>query len=133
MIMKISYPGGKKVNAEFDGFIIKTDQPKNFGGDGTAPGPFSIFLSSIGTCAGFYVLRFCQERNIPIDNIKLILKTNKNNKTDMIEKIFININLPTTFPDNYKKAVIKAVNLCAVKKHLEKPPTFEVSVKKQTI
>ena len=79
--MRISFPGGKKVDANYKGFTIKTDQPKQEGGDGSAPEPFSFFLSSIGTCAGLYVLSFCQERNISTNDIKMILRTVKNEET----------------------------------------------------
>ena len=52
MDMQISFSGGKKVDATYKGFTIKTDQPKDEGGNGTAPEPFSLFLASIGTCTG---------------------------------------------------------------------------------
>ena len=130
MDMEISFPGGKKVDAKYKGFTIKTDQPKHSGGDGAAPEPFSLFLSSIGTCTGIYVLRFCQERNIPTEDLKLILRTEKNEETHMIDKIDMEIQAPNTFPDKYKNAVIKAAGLCAVKKHLEQPPQIEISVTK---
>ena len=71
MDIKITFPGGKKVDAEVTGMVIHTDQPKLEGGEDTAPGPYLLFLASIGTCAGIYVLSFCQERNIPTDKITL--------------------------------------------------------------
>ena len=52
MEMRIRFPGNKKVNADFDGFSLATDQPIEAGGDGSAPAPFDLFLASIGTCAG---------------------------------------------------------------------------------
>ena len=55
-MFKITFPGNKKVDAEFNGFTIKTDQPVNQGGVGSAPTPFETFLASLGTCAGIYVL-----------------------------------------------------------------------------
>jgi len=64
MEMDVYFPGGKKVNATYNGFTIETDQAKNEGGDGSAPEPYSLFLASIGTCAGVYVVYFCQERGI---------------------------------------------------------------------
>ena len=67
MNMEIVFPAGKKVNALYRGFTIETDQPENGGGDGSAPSPFDLFLASIGTCVGFYVLSFCHERSIPTD------------------------------------------------------------------
>jgi ribosomal protein S12 methylthiotransferase accessory factor len=132
MGMEVNFPGGKKVDALYNGFTIKTDQSKHNGGEDTAPTPFSLFLTSIGTCAGIYILNFCQKRNIPPEKIKLILEMEKNEETKMIKKINIEIQIPEDFPDNYKNAIIKTANLCAVKKHLERPPSFEVSVKKQT-
>jgi ribosomal protein S12 methylthiotransferase accessory factor len=128
MDMEIIFPGGKKVDANYKGYIIKTDQPKRDGGDGTAPEPFSLFLSSIGTCAGIYVLRFCQERDIPTDDLRLILRIEKNEETHMVDKIDMEIHLPNTFPDNYKNAIKKTAGLCSVKKHLEKPPEIKISV-----
>jgi len=126
MDMKITFPGGKKVNAEIDGFTHETDQAVISGGDGSAPEPFSTFLSSIGTCTGIYVLRFCQERDINTDGMEIVQSMNFNPFSGMIDKIKLNIILPEGFPEKYKKAIIKSANLCAVKKHMEKPPKFEM-------
>ena len=126
MDMKITFPGGKKVNAEIDGFTHETDQAVISGGDGSAPEPFSTFLSSIGTCTGIYVLRFCQERDINTDGMEIVQSMNFNSFSGMVDKIKLNIILPEGFPEKYKKAIIKSANLCAVKKHMEKPPKFEM-------
>ena len=131
MDMKISFPGGKKVDAEYKGFTIETDQPKCSGGNGTAPEPFSLFVASIGTCTGVYVLGFCQKRKIPTEDIELILRMDKDKETNMIDKINIEIQVPENFPDNYKNAVIKSAELCTVKKHLEKPPIINIYVNKK--
>jgi len=127
MYMKITFPGGKKVNAAFNGFTHKTDQAVTSGGDGSAPEPFALFLASIGTCAGIYVLGFCQQRGIDIDGLEINQKMNFNPYNGMIDNIKLNINLPKGFPDKYKKAVIHSANLCSVKKHLENPPQFEIT------
>jgi putative redox protein len=127
MDMKITFPGGVKVNAEYGGFTHETDQARISGGDESAPEPFSTFLSSIGTCAGIYVLRFCQERNINTKGMEIVQSMNFNLFSGMIDKIKLNIILPEEFPGKYKKAVIKSANLCAVKKHMEKPPQFEIT------
>ncbi|HEX3531204.1 MAG TPA: FAD-dependent oxidoreductase [Thermoanaerobaculia bacterium] len=71
MSLKVTFPGGVAVNAEYKGQIIHTDQPREHGGGGTAPTPFDLFLASLGTCAGFYALRFCQERSLPTDGLGL--------------------------------------------------------------
>lgn len=126
MDMKITFPGGKKVNAEFNGFTHKTNQAITSGGEGSAPEPFALFLASIGTCAGIYVLGFCQQRGIDTKGMEIIQSMNFNLTSGMIDKIELNIVLPDGFPDKYKKAVINSANLCAVKKHLETPPQFSI-------
>ena len=131
MDMKISFPGGKKVDAEYKSFTIKTDQSKLNGGDGKDPEPFSLFVASIGTCTGLYVLSFCQKRRIPTEDIELVLNIIRNKETHMINKIDIEIQVPENFPDNYKNAVIKSAELCTVKKHLEKPPIIDIYVNKK--
>jgi ribosomal protein S12 methylthiotransferase accessory factor len=129
MEMDISFPEGQKVNANFDDFEIKTDQAVYSGGDGEAPDPFSLFLSSIGTCTGIYVLRFCQKRNIPTDSLKLVLKTTENEKTGLVENITITIHADKDFPEKYKNTVLKVASLCTVKKHLENPPSIDLKFK----
>lgn len=127
--MKVSFPGGMRVDAEYKGFIINTDQPVYQGGGASAPAPFDLFLASIATCAGIYVLYFCQKRGISVEKASLIMKIRKNPETKMIERIFLEIQLPQDFPEKYKNAVIKAVNSCTVKAHMLDPPAFEVEAK----
>lgn len=127
--MKVSFPGGLRADAAYKGFVIKTDQPVYSGGDGSAPAPFDLFLASIATCAGLYVLIFCQRREIPAEKAAVVMKTSKNPETKMIEKISIEIQLPPEFPEKYKKAVIKAVDMCSVTEHILNPPAFEIEAK----
>jgi putative redox protein len=129
MEMEIVFPGGKKVDALIGNDRIQTDQMPAAGGDGSAPAPFALFLASIGTCAGIYVLGFCQSRGISTDGIKIIQKMNHNPVTQLIDQIELEIQLPSDFPEQYKSAVIKSAQLCAVKKHLENPPDFNITTK----
>jgi len=127
--MRVTFPGGSRVDAEYKGFLIKTDQPVYQGGEGSAPAPFDLFLASIATCAGIYVLFFCQKREISTEKAAVVMKTERNPETKMIDKIFIKIQLPPEFPEKYKMAVIKAVDRCSVTEHMLKPPAFEVEAK----
>ena len=128
MDIKITFPGNCKVNASIKDHEIKTDQPVHSGGDNTAPAPFDLFLSSLATCAGFYVMRFVTERGFPADSVELTMRTESDPVKHMISKITFDVRLPADFPPKYKKAIINAVNLCAVKKHIHEPPEFDTLV-----
>ncbi len=127
MELEIYFEDNKKVNARYKDHIIKTDQPEEEGGSNSSPAPFTLFLASIGTCAGVYVKSFCDSRDLPTDNIKILQSMHFDNVSHLIDKISLNIQLPSDFPDKYKTALINSVNLCTVKKHLQKPPEVEVT------
>ena len=127
MEMVIDFPGGVRVDAHFGPYTIPTDQPPYGGGQGSAPTPFATFLSSLGTCAGIYVLSFCRQRGIPTDGIRLVQSLETNPSTGMISNVYLDIQLPPEFPDKYRTAVIRSADQCAVKKHLESPPQFVIS------
>jgi putative redox protein len=122
----ITFSGNKKIDAHFRGFTINSDQPLSDSGDNTAPSPFELFLASIGMCAGFYIVSFCQSRSIPTDNISMTQTVVRDDKTHRVEKVMIDINIPPDFPEKYKDAVIKAAQSCSVKKFLDAPPEIQI-------
>ena len=123
MEMEITFPGGAAVDAQLGNLVVHTDQ------DGSAPAPFGLFLASIGTCAGIYVLGFCQQRNLPTEGIKIIQRLHLNPVNRMVAEVDLDIIVPPEFPERYHEALIRAADQCAVKKHLETPPTFNVQTK----
>jgi putative redox protein len=125
MEMLIDFPGGSRVDAHFGNFTVTTDQPPV----ASAPTPFALFLSSIGTCAGIYVLGFCRQRDLPTDGIRIVERVHSNAYNGMVEKIDLEIQVPPSFPEKYRDSLIRSADLCAVKKHLENPPKFEITTK----
>jgi putative redox protein len=127
MDMMIDFPGGARVDAHFGPFTVSTDQPPQGGGENSAPTPFATFLASIGTCAGIYVLGFCRQRGISPEGIHLEQRLEADPFTGMVNKVLLDIHLPPEFPERYATAVVRAAEQCAVKKHFEHPPAFQVA------
>ena len=126
MPMEVRFPGGVAVEAIHAGMTIRTDQPVAAGGTGSAPSPFDLFLVSLATCAGFYALRFCQERGLPTEGLGVTMDWERSPETKLISKIRISVKLPEGFPEKYRSAILRATDQCAVKKHLVSPPAIEV-------
>jgi len=125
--MTVSFPGGKKVTAHYDGFEIATDQGVDSGGEGTAPEPFDLFFASLATCAGYYVLKFCEGRDISTDGISIHQSWERNEAKKLV-RVAIRIKVPRGFPEKYHKALVRAANTCAVKKTLADPPEITTEV-----
>lgn len=120
----VSFPGGKRVDANRAGRVIHTDQSPGHGGEGSAPEPFDLFLASLATCAGLYVLVFCQARGIPTAELSLV--QDQIYQDGKLQRIRLSILLPPGFPEKYVDAVRAAANGCKVKKALAAPPELEV-------
>jgi putative redox protein len=126
MEMMIDFPGGDRVDAHFGPYTVMTDQPNASGEAGSAPTPFSLFLASIATCAGIYVLGFCKQRNLPSEGMRIIQRAHRNPQTGMVDSVDLEIQTPAGFPEKYLPSLVRSAELCAVKKHLENPPVFKV-------
>ena len=131
MDIKITFPGGKRVDAELlgRGQTIPTDQSVKGGGEGSSPDPFTYFMASIGTCAGIFVLGFCQSRNIPTEGISLVQKNEfvtDDSGHSRLGLVKMEIQVPPDFPEKYHAALIKVADQCKVKQTLANPPRFEI-------
>lgn len=117
-MMKITLEGNKQIFASVNGFTVKTDQALRAGGDGQYPEPFTLFLASLGTCAGIYAKSFCDQRGISTEGIYLTQEQEFDPIRRIIGKITLKIHLNEDFPEKYEPALLNTVSLCAVKKHL---------------
>lgn len=126
MELRVRFPGNARVAAEFDGFTVMTDQPKEGGGDGEAPTPFDLFLASIATCAGIFALGFCRKRGIPTQGLGLVQRVEFDESGARAAKITLELSLPDDFPDKYVDSIVSAIAACKVKKHILNPPAFSV-------
>ena len=126
MELNITFPGGLRVEATNGRHKILTDQSRDAGGDGSAPEPYLLFLASIGTCAGIYVLRFCQAHGLPTEGISLRQRMQWDEARKRLSRVELVVQVPETFPERYRDALARSASLCAVKKTILDPPEFEV-------
>jgi len=126
MHIDVTFPGGQAVDAHLLGHTIHTDQPVKHGGSGEQPAPFDLFLASIATCMGIYALQFCQLRKIDTDGLSLAMETERDPESKHIHLIRVELRLPAGFPPRYLLAVERALDQCAVKRHMINPPDFQL-------
>jgi ribosomal protein S12 methylthiotransferase accessory factor len=125
--IEVSFPGGAAVDASVKGFTVRTDQAPPLGA-GAAPTPFDLFLASLATCMGFYAVHFCRERGIATEGLGLSLETVRDPERKRLSSIDVALTLPAGFPEKYRGAIGRAVDQCAVKKHMVEPPAFSLTV-----
>ncbi len=126
--MQVLFREGKKVDVAYRGHEVKTDQPTTVGGEGSAPTPFDLFLTSVAACTGFYVQTFCRRREIPLDAVDMTLDTEFDDSTGLVGAIKVSIKVDDRFPEKYREALHKVVDQCVIKKQLAKPPAVDVAI-----
>jgi ribosomal protein S12 methylthiotransferase accessory factor len=127
-IVEVLFSGGKKIDAQIGEFTIRTDQSEKYGGEASAPEPFDLFLSSIACCAGIFALNFCEARKLSTQGLALKMACERDEKQKRFARMELILTLPEGFPEKYRDGMVRAINQCAVKKHIIDPPEFAVSI-----
>ena len=123
--IEISFPGGKRVDAQVGTHVVRTDQPTQAGGLDSAAAPSDLFLASLGTCAGIYALGFCQARGLPTEGLAM-RQHHEVGPDGHLERVELTVTLPPGFPPRYREAILRAAAECKVKRTLVNPPEIRV-------
>ena len=129
-IITVSFSGGKKVDAVIGDTIVKTDQSLKNGGGGSAPEPFQHFLASIATCTAVYALEFCRTRDISMEGMAFRMICDFDREVKSYTRMTLELTLPEGFPEKFRAAIIRSMDLCSVKRHIVHPPEFEVTARR---
>ena len=126
--IEVSFPGGLRVYARVGDFVIRTDQPIDGGGEGSAAAPFDLFLASLATCAGIYALGYCRARGLSTEGLKLVQRVETDAATKLPSRVALTLSLPVGFPDHHRVAIQRAVGSCKVKKTIAHGLVFDVAL-----
>lgn len=126
MRIEVKIKDGFKIEATLRKHLVKSDQDCDKGGEDCNPNPFEYFLSSIGMCIGHYINAFCKQRTIDTSKIKVLEHATRDENNRL--KIDFKIELPSDFPDKYKKALLKAAEGCTVKKAITEGADFKMEL-----
>ncbi|OFZ51320.1 MAG: hypothetical protein A2381_08265 [Bdellovibrionales bacterium RIFOXYB1_FULL_37_110] len=128
MEIQINFTGNKKMDAIFDDYVVKCDQPLDNDGDASAPSPFDYFLTSTALCAGYFVKAYCDSRNLSVEGIKLVQHNNEDPQKKYKQIFEIQIHFPSSFSQKDKDGIVRAIQGCSVKKTIQEIPEFKISV-----
>jgi ribosomal protein S12 methylthiotransferase accessory factor len=122
----VTMAGGRRIDARIGRHVVHTDQPVDSDGEDAAPSPFQLFLASIGTCAGIFVEGFCRKRAIPTEGVRVIERPRIDPETGTLAAVEIDIEVPPSFPEKYRDALVRVADGCSVKRAILAQPRFEV-------
>ena len=111
--------GGKKIDTSFAGFAVRTDLAESSGGEGSAPEPLDMLFVAVASCAANYAVEFCNARSLSTDGLQVRLVARRPDEGGLFDDMALQVELPQEFPEKYRKAIVRAMEKCTVKKHLQ--------------
>lgn len=128
MEVKIKYLGGHKFIAEASGRKLIIDQPKEKCGSDEGMSPLEIFLTALGSCAGVYAQRYCQNAGIEAKDLEVSVSSSLTKDLPLrFQDIDVKISLSEDIAER-KKALLSFVNNCPVHNTLKSNPNVNFVV-----
>jgi len=127
MDIRITYPEGRRLRAEFRDRYVETDLPGSAEAEGSTPSPYPLFLASLGMCSASMVYNFCRRKSLPTEGLALNVRA-EHARGDRLARVLIEIEPPEGFPEKYLAALGKAAGSCSVKRAIEASPAFEIRI-----
>lgn len=126
---EIKYINGKKFSARNRNQTIIIDQPKEGGGEDKGPTPPELFVDSLGSCIGVYVLAFCKNTGLNPDGMKINLDWEKSSdKPSRIKSISAKIELPNADVGARERALLKVAESCMIHETIKHSPEISIEL-----
>lgn len=125
MEVQVSHLGEVKFEAATRGHRVISDQPPSNGGADSGMTPPELLLASLGTCAGFYAVKYLQARSLPMEGLNLRVTAEKAEHPARMAHFQIEVTALGLKPEQ-QTGVLRAVKSCLIHNTLLHAPAIEV-------
>ncbi len=70
---EVSYAGGES---------FTTDEPKEVGGEGSGPDPYTLLLAALGSCISMTVTMYARRKGWPLERVRVTLRQRRVHASD---------------------------------------------------
>jgi uncharacterized OsmC-like protein len=124
MHVDVIYQGQVKFEASSRGHKILTDQPLDNGGQDEGMTPPEWFLASLGSCIGFYAVKYLEARHLETTGLSISVTAQKTTSAPIyLDPIEIQIHVPIPLEQRHQQGLIKAADACLIHNTLTQHPT----------
>jgi len=129
MRVEVRYKNQLQFQAITRGHEILSDQPLANGGDDTGMTPPEWFLASLGSCVGFYAVKYLQTRGLDAAGLSIDVSAQKTlDSPARLDDIEIRLSLPIVLSDHHQQGLRKAVDVCIIHNTLMHPPRMTTQI-----
>jgi len=125
--ISISFVDKMKFEAKIRKHTMTIDVPEDLKGTDSGPMPPELFVLSLASCMGYYVLFYCRKNGIPVEGLKIDADFEKAKDPDRVSKIDIKFHVGNV-SEEHKQGMIKIAEKCIVHQSIIHKPVINISV-----
>ena len=129
--LKIDYLGGIGFQAKARGHAMTIDLAKEKGGLDQGMNPPEVFIASLGSCIGVYVVRYCQNAGLNTEGLNIAMAWKLSDDKHKISEINIGISLPNAEVGKREKAIMEVARHCLIHNTILGQPRIQVNLANQ--
>lgn len=116
----ITYDGNKKCTLKHEeGAVIRTDAPKDIGGDASAFSPTDLVAAGLGSCIITTMAMFAERHGIDLAGARVhVTKEMVTEPTRRLGRLATTVTLPASVPQEMRETLERVGHQCPVHKSL---------------
>lgn len=123
----VAYAGSKKCDLVHpEGATLRTDAPKDIGGDATAFSPTDLVAAGLASCIITTIAMWAERNNIDVRGAKASVQKHMNATPRRIGKLPVVVTLPASVPVEMRERLEKIGHSCPV--HASLHPEVEAPI-----
>lgn len=129
----VTWDGGVRFTADIRGHKVAVDQPRQAGGEDSAPMPLELLPAALGTCVAFFVQQFLTTRGLDATGMEVQVFSAGASNPHRIGLLEVTVAVPKGIPEQYREAVRRVAESCTVHHTLTHKPDISVEILGSTV
>ncbi len=129
----VTWDGGVRFTADIRGHKVTVDQPRQAGGEDSAPAPLELVPASLGTCVAYFVQQFLAARGLDSEGLTVSVSATGAANPHRLGRFDVAVRVPGGLPAKYQEAVRRAAETCTVHHTLTHAPEIVVTVDHEAV
>jgi uncharacterized OsmC-like protein len=125
--MSVKYLEGRSFEASVRNHKFNIDLPLAARGSDTGPTPPELFVASLASCVGMYLVFYCEKAKMDPAGIKIEADYEKT--VDRIEKISVEFSLPSAKSEEEREGALEWAEKCLVHNTILHKPEIKITFK----
>lgn len=107
---------------------LTVDQPREDGGEDSAPTPTELLLAALASCVAYYARRFLVRHDLSTEGLSVQVVYEMGARPARVAQVRLLLHVPAGLPDDRRDALLAVASHCTVHNTLRQPPAVRIEL-----